>query len=422
MSFIKEGIHFSGISIVKFGGSSVADTERISHAAKLISDKCKTGEKLIVVISAIGKTTDELLKLAKGTNPDAVPHQLDEILAMGERTSSRILATALSARGVKADFLDVEKEDWPIITDENHGDANIILDTTTDRVRYVIAKKMEELDVLVVPGFIGKTTDGKITTLGRGGSETTAFVIAGSLKIPRVILVSDVSGIMSADPKLIKEPEKLKEIEVEKLVGLADSGVKFLHKKALGYKPDEVEVKLISNKSESLDVEGTVIKGTVADIEVIKESDKVAASITIVGKGISDNPGLLAKMLFVFHENNVPMYGMSANHDSLVFYASEEGIEKIYEKLHEIVLENKETLAIARRGNLGVLKVNGIGLQETPGSMARAADVLRKNGINIYGQYTVMSEIFVIVMHGEEEKAAKLIEEELLSDVERKVI
>jgi len=422
MSFITEGIHFSGISIAKFGGSSVADSERISHAAKLISDKCKRGDKLIVVISAIGKTTDELMKLAKGTNPDAVPHQLDEILAMGERTSSRILATALSARGVKADFLDVEKEDWPIITDDVHGDANIIQDITADRLRYVVAKKMEELDVLVVPGFIGKTSDGKITTLGRGGSETTAFVIAGALGIKRVILVSDVSGIMSADPKLINEPKKLEEIEVDKLVGLADSGVKFLHKKALSYKPEEVEVKLISNQSESLDVDGTIIKGTVADIEVTQESDKVAAAITIVGKGISNNPGLLAKMLSIFHENNVPMYGMSANHDSLVFYAPEDGIEKIYEKLHEIVIENDETMAIARRGNLGVLKINGIGLQETPGSMARAADVLRKNSINIYGQYTVMSEIFVIVIHGEEDKAAKLIEEELLSDVERKVI
>ncbi|MFH2105841.1 MAG: hypothetical protein ABII22_01150 [Candidatus Micrarchaeota archaeon] len=402
--------------VVKFGGSSIADSDKISHAAKLVADKAKDGKKIIVIISAIGKTTDELVKLANGSASKATPKQMDEVLAMGERTSCRVFNVALASFGINSDFLDVDDEDWPIITDASHGSANIVLELTKERLANSVSRKMENLDVLVIPGFIGRSTDGHVTTIGRGGSDATTYVVADALNIRDVILVSDVSGIMSADPKVVKNPKKIERIDVSQLVGLADSGVKFMHKKALGYKPKDIDVKIINNTSNSLDESGTMITGGVLDIEVDIISKKEAGSITIVGNGITENPGVMSQILGVLHKLNVPLYGMSADQGSLVMYLDQGGVERAVAELHNIVVANKETLAIARRTGLSVLRINGIGLQETPGSISRVASILRANGINIYGQYTVMSQIFLIVLFGDEHNAKKLIEKELLGD------
>ncbi len=400
------------IMLVKFGGSSLADASKIRRAAELATDQAKTGLKVIVVVSAMGKTTDQLLEVTNGSSKKAAPEHMDEILSMGERTSARVFATVAAAQGIMAEFLDVDDADWPIITDEKHGDANLLLEHTKEQVRKTIAKRMETAQLIVVPGFIGKTQKGKLTTIGRGGSDTTAFVIGDALGLEEVILVSDVAGVMTADPKTVKNPKLLSKIAVDRLVGLADSGVKFLHKKALSYKNKNLRVKLISNASKTLLDEGTIITGSIPDIEISCECAQ-AAAVTIVGENISANPGVLSDLLAVFHRHRISLLGMSANHDNLVFYLPESGLTAI-DDLHDTVISNSQTQALAKRGGLAVIKINGIGLQETPGSMARATGTLQKNGINIFGQYTVMSEIFVLVQSGQETEAQKLIQKELI--------
>lgn len=408
MFFIKAGIYFSDVTIVKFGGSSLGTVEKLKHAAKLVANKCKKGEKLVVVTSAMGKTTDDLLTIINGSRLKE-NKEIDEILAMGERTSIRVIKALLKAQDVDADFLDIEQDEWPIITDEKHGDANILLNPSEDKIKKTLMERLRKVDALIVPGFIGRTLEGKITTIGRGGSDATALVIGGALKAREVILVSDIDGIMSADPKLIKKPQIVEEIDVDKLTGIADSGRKFLKKKALSYKKTGVPVKLMNANSESLDVLGTKIVGTMSDISVTVVSDKNVSSVTVVGTNLSTNPKLLADFLNTFHKNQVALQGMSANHNSIVFYGLEEGVKNCYENLHNTVHKHKETIAISRRDGMGMVVINGIGLQETPGSMSRCANALQKNGINIYGQYTVMSEIFFVVQFEDREKAAKIL-------------
>ena len=413
MSFISEGMSFSDCDIVKFGGSSVATAEKIKNAARLVSENVKRGKKTIVVVSAMGKTTDELIELARSTAENVAPQHLDEILSMGERTSARVLTAAITSQGIKADFVDLEKPEWPLITDENFGDANILLEETKSRVLRLLAERMQDLDALVIPGFIGKTRKGDLTTIGRGGSDTTAFVIADAIDSKRVILVSDVSGVMSADPKLIESPKRIDEIEVKKLIGLADSGLKFLHKKALTHKPKGTDVKLISNQSSSLDADGTIIKGSMEDIEVGIISAN-AAAITIVGEGISSNPALLAEMLSAFKQEDGGILGMAANSDNLVFYINSSEAGRVCKKLHSLVVENRETVGLALRSGLALIMINGISLQETPGSISRAATLLRDAGVNIFGQYTVMSEIFLMVKKDDCEKAVELLRKEFV--------
>lgn len=412
MSFTREGVSFSDCDIVKFGGSSVATAEKIRNAARLIVEHVRKGKKTIVVVSAMGRTTDELMHLANSSGK-AAPHQLDGILSMGERTSARVLTAAIASQGVKADFVDIEDLAWPLITDGNFGNANILLEETKPRVLKLAAERMHGLDALVIPGFIGKTRKGEITTIGRGGSDTTAFVIADALNSRQVILVSDVSGIMSADPKLVNSPKRIDEVDVRKLIGLADSGLKFLHKKSLAHKPKGTDVKLISSQSSSLDAEGTIIKGSMEDVEIgIVSSD--AAAITIVGEGISSNPALLAEMLSAFREEDCGILGMTANSDNLVFYVHSPAAGEICKKLHSLVVENRETIGLAVRSGLALVVINGIGLQETPGSISRAATLLRDAGVNIFGQYTVMSEIFLMVKTEEGERAAELLRREFV--------
>lgn len=382
------------------------DAERITKAAKLVA-KATEKHKVVAVISAMGKTTDELLGIAKAAAQSQ--DHVDDIIAMGERTSARVFTSALAKEGIKAGYLDVEDPDWPLITDEKHGDANVMLHETKERAQKSISARLEKLDVCVLPGFIGKTKAGRVTTIGRGGSDSTAYVVGGALNAERIILVSDVSGIMSADPKLVDAPRRIEEISVEKLVGLADSGVKFIHKKSLSYKPKHVDVKLISNQSESIEADGTRITGAMPDLEVEAISKEPAAAITIVGKELSSDPATMVELFNQVASEKSSLLGFSANHDAIVLYCLEKDAEKLSKKLHAHFLSFKQMLGLSLRKDLAVLRINGIGLQETPGSMARVADALTSQRINIFGEFTVMSQIFVLVPYSEEKRARELV-------------
>ena len=157
---------------------------------------------------------------------------------------------------------------------------------------------MEKGVIPVVAGFLGKTKDGKITTLGRGGSDTTAFILAEALGADEIVLVTDADGIMSGDPKIVSNPERLKEIDVNTLVGLADSGAKFIHSKALKYKPKNINVRVINHAHGDLSREGTVITGALAsDLDAEIAHPFPVAEITVIGNGISANPQIVQEMV-----------------------------------------------------------------------------------------------------------------------------
>src|SRR5512136_800099 len=251
--------------VVKFGGSSLADHERLSRAVAAVVNEARKGTRIAVVVSAMGKTTDVLMSTAKNTsNGKLEKHELDDILSMGERTSVRIFAAALRTNGAESRYFDPLDDDWPIITDAAFSNANPMLSECKRRIRESVLPIVEKGVVPVIAGFVGRTLDGKITTLGRGGSDTTAFILAEALNADEVVLATDADGIMSGDPKIIANPKRLKEINVNTLVGLADSGAKFVHTKALKYKPQAINVRVINSSHGDLTKEGTVITGGLA--------------------------------------------------------------------------------------------------------------------------------------------------------------
>jgi aspartate kinase len=401
--------------VVKFGGSSLADHERLLRAVMAVVNEAKRGTKVAVVVSAMGKTTDVLLTTAKNTsNGKLAKHELDDILSMGERTSVRIFAAALRNNGVDACYFDPNQDKWPIITDDAFQNANPILADCSKNIKQYVLPIVEKGTIPVIAGFVGKTKDGKITTLGRGGSDTTAFILAEGIDADQVVLVTDANGIMSSDPKLIASPQLLSTIDVNTLVGLADSGAKFIHSKALKYKPKNIDVKVINSAHGDLSKEGTIITGglkTELDAEIAHPI--AVAEITVVGNGLSANPHVITEMVQKVKENTV-LLGMSMNTNSIILYVpQQDNIGVLCNQIHDITVNNKETIAMAVKKDLVFIQTSGVGLEETHGIIGRISEDLRLNGINISGILTITSSILLFVDWNEKEKALKLIKNSL---------
>jgi len=404
--------------VVKYGGSSLADHERILRAVTAVTEEAKKGTQIAVIVSAMGKTTDTLFHAAKNaSNGKVKKRELDEILAMGERTSIRIISAALKAQGVNSRYVDPHDPEWPIITDDAFSDANPILDICYERVRQNVLPLVEKGVIPVIAGFVGRTKDNKVTTLGRGGSDTTAFILAKALEADELIMVTDAEGIMSADPKVIGNPKRIPEIDVNTLVGLADSGTKFIHRKALRYKDSSVKVRVIKHSHGNLNAEGTVIKGVLlTELDVALASPSPAMSITVVGEGVSEQPQVI-KELTETVKNHAELLGLSVNYNSMILYASENlNSNLLLEKVHEVILKHEETLAMSIRKQLAFLKIKGVDLEKTPGLTGRIAEALRLNAINIFGLMTITSSIMLFVNWKEREKVIKLIRNALKGD------
>ena len=397
--------------IVKFGGTSLADGPSMSRAADSVIKKIKQGVQVVAVVSAMGKSTDTLIETAHHACNGSVSNvDLDDVVAMGERISARIFSAALKARGAQSCYLDPANHDWPIITDDAFENAKPILSVCEKMVKMHVQPLLEKGVTVVVPGFIGKTEDGKITTIGRGGSDITALVLAQALAADQIILVTDVQGIMTADPKIIKNPQKLDEISIDALIGLADSGTKFIHKKALKYKTPEIDIKVVSNAFGDLDSEGTTIRGSFPKNMLVEPHSDSATAVTIVGKGLSESPRTLFDIFNEIKKVNAELLGMSVNHNSLILYLPSKAAEGILEALHSIVVRDEKALAMAVRKDLAFIRVKGVGLEETPGVISNITKALNTEGINIYGVFTITSSVVIFVDMKDKEKTINLME------------
>ncbi len=397
--------------VVKYGGASLADHERMLRAVDAVAREVTKGTQIAVVVSAMGKTTDLLLHAAKNASGGHVEKgELDEILAMGERTSIRIVTAALKAKGVESRYFDPLDPDWPIITDDNFSNANPIEEQCRKRIQQHVLPLVEKGVTPVIAGFVGRTLDGKITTIGRGGSDATAFILAKELRADEVVLVIDAEGIMSTDPKIVQNPQRLREIDVNTLVGLADSGTKFIHRKALRYKDPSIGARVISHIHGNLNADGTLITGGLStELNVVLASHSPAVSITVVGQSVSEKPKILQELTEVV-KAFAPLLGLSLNRNSIILYVAEEGDSaSLLEKIHETILKHRETIAMSVRNQLAFLKVSGVGLEETPGIIGKISDTLRLNETNIFGILTITSSILIFVDWNRREKALKLI-------------
>lgn len=401
--------------VAKFGGTSVGNGERIRKAAQSVVNEYMKGNQVVVVVSAVNKTTDDLIELSSEAVGDSLTaKQKAEIMAMGELTSTRLFAAAIEALGVKSEFIDPYNNLWPISTDSNSLEAKIDF-AATDKNVEGIKNLVNQGIIPVICGFLGKGPSGEITTLGRGGSDITAFLLGHCLNANEVVIVTDVDGVMSTDPNKIEEAELLDKISVEEMRDLATHGAQVLHPHALKYKDPLINAKIINFENGDLSSKGTKIVGPYEG-DMMKSSflyNNPISVIAIVGEGMLKKPGLLAKLTTCLAENNINIFGISAGQNSMTVFINKKDSDRAYHLLHDLVINTDILSSLSLGKDIAMITLVSPEFIETPGIISKITEPLRKNHINIVEISSSQTAVVVFVDWKDGKKAHELVKEVL---------
>ncbi len=366
--------------VQKFGGSSVANVERIQNVAKRVVSYRKKGNNVVVVVSALGDTTDELITLAEQITSDPSDREMDMLLSTGEQISVALLAMAIHKLGAEA--ISFTGAQVGIITDDSHTRARIIK-INTDRIHDALKKGK----VVIVAGFQGINLNQDITTLGRGGSDLTAVALAKELKADECEIYTDVEGIYTTDPRIVSEAKKIKEITYDEMLEMASLGAQVMQARSIEVaKKFDVPIHVRSSFSEN---SGTMIIKEVKRMEDVLVSsvtlNKNEAKITICT--VPDKPGIAAKLFneLALAGVSVDMIVQNVSHlkqTDISFTTSKAEYAKAIKLTRSLakaigagdVLEDQD---IAR------VSIVGVGMKTHPGVAAKMFDTLAKNKINI---------------------------------------
>ena len=393
--------------VKKFGGSSVANKERIFNVARRCVEDYKKGHDVVVVLSAMGKTTDELIAMAKNINPNASKRELDMLLTTGEQVSVALMAMAMQAMDVSAVSLNAFQVAMNCTS--RYGNA---------RFKRIDSERiMNELDarkIVIVTGFQGVNKHGDYATLGRGGSDTTAVALAAALHADKCEIYTDVDGVFTADPRVVPDARKIEEITYDEMLELATSGAKVLHSRSVELaKKYGVQMVVRSSLNES---EGTTVKEVVKMEKMLVTgvaSDKNTARISVIG--VEDKPGVAFKVFHRLAKNNINIdiilqsVGRDGSKD-ISFTVAEDDLEDAIRVLEE----NKEALTIKEiKHNARVAKVAivGAGMMSNPGVASQMFEALFNSNININMISTSEIRITVLIDEKDVDRAVQAIHE-----------
>ncbi len=395
--------------VQKYGGSSVADIDRIKNVAQRVAKYHAQGDQVIVVVSAMRGETDRLIGLAKGLTDVPSEREMDMILATGEQTSIALTAIALHTMGVKA--VSLTGAQAGIITDLVHTKAKI-RNITPEQVHTLL----DDGNVVIVAGFQGQTPDGHITTLGRGGSDLTAIALAAAVKADLCQIYTDVDGVYTTDPRITDRARKLDEISYDEMLELASAGAKVMQSRSVEFAKNhgvifEVRSSLNDNpgtivKEETKSMEDVVIRGV--------SLDKNQAKITLVQ--VPDRPGVAARIFKAISDAaiNVDMIVQNISHGSdapatdLSFTVGKADLAKarqIIDGLHsELQFGN-----VLPDEEIGMLSIVGVGMKNHTGVATKMFETLSNEGVNIEMISTSEIKISVVVRLADGERAVKAV-------------
>jgi len=390
--------------VAKFGGTSVGTGERMRRAAQSVAAAVEQGDEICVVVSAMGKTTDLLIEeMEKVGDPE--PQDADEIVSMGERTSVRMFKTALGDLGVDSFFVEPGDDDWPVVTDES---GEVDQKETHNRVQR-LGELMEDA-VPVVCGFLGETDDGTLTTLGRGGSDTTAMLIGNHLGADEVVIVTDVEGIMTGNPSNVERAKSVDSISVDEMQDLSIRGAGVVAPSALGYKTDDMTVRVVHHEHGDVRADGTVIEGEGADTHLVEMRDEPLAAVTVAGRSVIETPNLLSRLSTTLGENEINIYGHSTGNDSMSFFVDQSEGRRAEKLLHDEIVDDAKFSSVSLREDVAMILVSGGDFIDTPGIVYRVVEPLYEEGINIIEIISSVTSIVVFVDRDERGEAFGLIE------------
>jgi aspartate kinase len=367
---------------MKFGGTSVADAERLKHAARRIVGAKEAGSGVVAVLSARGATTDELVTMAQEISPEPHPREMDMLLSTGERISCALCAMAIHDLG--STVISLSGSQAGIVTDTSHTKARI-LDVRADRIRAALAEE----NIVLVAGFQGVSTARDVTTLGRGGSDTTAVALAAALDAEVCEIYTDVDGVFSADPRIVSDARKLPIVSFEEMLEMAASGAKVLQLRSVEYarnygvrinvRPsyDEGSGTLVVSEGETM--ERPLVTGIAHSTQ--------DARVTLVG--VPDQPGIAGRIFGALAQAdvNVDMIiqnePVSANHRAELSFTVPKNDLNIARRTLEPLAGELGFDDLATDEGMGTVSLIGAGMRTHPGVAAKVFETLGERGINI---------------------------------------
>jgi aspartate kinase len=372
----------ASVIVMKFGGTSVADAQRIKRAAQRIVEKREQGHRVVAVLSARGKTTDELIAMASEVSATPDPREMDMLLSTGERISCALCAMAINDLGHKA--ISLTGSQAGIVTDTSHTKARI-LDVRADRIRQALDEDM----IVLVAGFQGVSTSRDVTTLGRGGSDTTAVAVAAALGAEVCEIYTDVRGVYTADPRIVKDARKLSLVSFEEMLEMAASGAKVLQLRSLEYA--RTHGVSIHCRASFDDGQGTFVIGEDETMEhplitAVTHSTE-EARITVVG--VPDRPGAAAEIFEALADANVNVDTIVQNEprtdgvDAEVSFTCASEDLRIAESTLAPVIAEFGGAKLETDPEVGKVSIIGAGMRSHPGVAAKVFRVLADEKINI---------------------------------------
>ncbi|TQR46985.1 aspartate kinase [Paenibacillus popilliae] len=366
--------------VMKFGGSSVGDIERMKRVAKRIVEKKQEGHQCVVVVSAMGDTTDELIDQSKSLNENPPAREMDMLLTTGEQISVALLSMAIHQLGHQA----MSMTGWQagFRTDGTYGRARIV-DIQSERVK----NALQEGQIVIVAGFQGMSEVGEITTLGRGGSDTTAVALAAAIQADVCEIYTDVDGIYSTDPRIVNCARKLKEISYDEMLELAHLGAAVLHPRAVEYAKHN-SVCLVVRSSFNYN-EGTIVKEEATMEQGVVVSgiayDKNVARISILG--VADLPGVLAKVFGALANEHIDVdiivqSGVLNGEADFSFTTALADCERAVSVIENIRGEVPYREVTSER-DLVKISIVGAGMVSHPGVAAKMFDIISRTGVSI---------------------------------------
>ncbi len=390
--------------VQKYGGTSVADPERIRAVAEHVAFTKRHGNDVVVVVSAMGKSTDNLIKLANDVSSVQPARELDMLLTTGERISMTLVCMALA--GVGIDAISFTGSQVGIITDTVHTKAKI-LEVKGDRVREALAQGK----VCVVAGFQGVSTDKEITTLGRGGSDTTAVALAAALDADSCEIYTDVTGVFTADPRIVPQARKLQHINFDEMLEMAGAGSKVLALRSVEFaRNHNVPIQVRSSftwepgtwvTSQEPSMEDPIISGVVTDTS--------EAKVTV--RKVPDRPGISAALFEQLAESNVNVdmivQNTSTDGNTDISFTVPKADMKVAQGIVESVAKEIGAAGIAQDDSIAKISLVGAGMKTSPGIAAKMFRTLADNDVNIEMISTSTIRISVVVAAADLEKAAR---------------
>jgi aspartate kinase len=393
---------------MKFGGTSVANAERLKRAARRIVAKREDGKRVIAVVSARGSTTDELTEMAFEVSPDPDAREMDMLLSTGERISCALCAMAINDLGHRA--ISLTGSQAGIVTDTSHTKARI-LDVRADRIR----RALDDGFIVLVAGFQGVSTAADVTTLGRGGSDTTAVALAAAVEAEMCEIYTDVAGVYSADPRIVPDARRLPVMSFEEMLEMAASGARVLQLRAVEYaRTHDVRIHC---RSSFEDGPGTVVLSESETMErplitgVTHSTDE--ARVTLLG--VPDQPGVAGRIFSALAEAQVNVDMIIQNepvgdgHRADMSFTVPRTDLRAARATLEPMLSDLGVEAIATDEEMGVVSVIGAGMKSHPGVAAKVFEVLGGVGINIEMISTSPIKISCVIDSGQVPDAVRAL-------------